>query len=263
MPDSGHLEVGETVKMGYYKQDGIQFKEDMRVIDIVKEIAEVVKLQDGTKISASEFLRQFLFPNEMHYSPVSKLSGGERRRLYLMTVLMKNPNFLILDEPTNDLDIITLNILEDYLSHFNGCVLLVSHDRYFMDKIIEHLFIFEENTVVKDFPGNYSHYIHYKERKEQLEKRTLKKENTVFKENNDISKPVKMSYKEQKEFAQLELEVFQLEEEKKQLEQMLYEGKLNHEEVLKISVRLGEIISLTDTKTERWFYLSQLKEDTI
>ncbi len=264
LPDKGYIDIGETVIMGYYKQDGIQFNEDMRVIDIAKEIAEVVKLNDGTKISASEFLRQFLFTNEMQYTPVSKLSGGERRRLYLMTILIRNPNFLILDEPTNDLDIITLNILEDYLSNFNGCVLLVSHDRYFMDKIVEHLFVFEEHSVVKDFPGNYSQYLTYKERKDVQEKKLEKnKENTLIKEKSNDLKPKKLTYKEQKEYEQLEQDINQLEEEKKQLEEQLYEGKLNHEEVLVKSARMGEVINAIEEKTERWFVLSIAGEKNV
>ena len=156
--DRGKFEVGETVVFGYYKQEGLQFKDDDRVIDIVKNIAEVITLGDGKKFTASQFLNHFLFTHKMQHSPVAKLSGGEKRRLYLLTVLMCNPNFLILDEPTNDLDIIALNVLEDYLKNFSGCLIIVSHDRYFMDKVVDHLFVFEGNGVIKDFPGNYSQY---------------------------------------------------------------------------------------------------------
>jgi len=156
--DSGKYDLGETVVFGYYRQEIMKFKPEHRVIDVIKEIAEVVTLGDGKKFSASQFLQYFLFTPEMQYTKVEKLSGGEKRRLYLMTVLMQNPNFLILDEPTNDLDILTLNVLEDYLMNFPGCLLIVSHDRYFMDKIVEHVFVFDGNGVVKDFPGNYSIY---------------------------------------------------------------------------------------------------------
>jgi len=259
-PDSGTVDIGETVLMGFYQQEGIQFDENQRVIDIAKEIAEVVKMSDGSKVSASEFLKQFLFTAEMQYTPVAKLSGGEKRRLYLMTVLMKSPNFLILDEPTNDLDILTLNVLEDYLNAFSGCVLMVSHDRFFMDKIVEHLFVFEGETVVRDFPGNYTRYLDYKELKEEQAKRLQPKPEKAVKEKAPIDKPKKLTYKEQKEFDTLEAEISQLETEKKHIETILYDGSLNHEEVLEKSNRLGEIMKLMDDKSDRWLELSLITE---
>lgn len=259
-PDSGTVDVGETVLMGYYKQDGIQFNEEQRVIDIAKEIAEVVKMSDGRKVSAGEFLKQFLFTAEMQYTQVAKLSGGERRRLYLMTVLMKSPNFLILDEPTNDLDILTLNVLEDYLTAFNGCVLMVSHDRFFMDKIVEHLFVFEGNTVVRDFPGNYSRYLDYKEIKEEQARKMLPKTEKQGKGKAATELPKKLTYKEQKEFEALETDIAQLETEKKQLEAALYDGSLKHDEILEKSNRMGEVLKLIDEKTDRWMTLSMIVE---
>jgi ATP-binding cassette subfamily F protein uup len=194
-PDSGSIEIGETVVFGYYKQDGIQFDEGKKVLEVVQDIAEVVTLGDGFKMSVSHFLNYFLFPPEVQHSYVSKLSGGELRRLYLCTVLMKNPNFLILDEPTNDLDILTLDILEDYLKSFTGCVLIVSHDRYFMDKIVDHLFVFEGEGVVKDFPGNYSIYRDYEIKKEKKERKEIQAEKPVKQKSVNKEKSKKLSYK--------------------------------------------------------------------
>ena len=260
-PDSGTIDVGETVVFGYYKQDGISFKEDQRVIDIAKEIAEVVIMSSGKKVSASEFLLHFLFTPEMQYTPVGKLSGGERRRLYLMTILMQNPNFLILDEPTNDLDILTLNVLEDYLKHFNGCVLMVSHDRFFMDKIVEHLFVFEGNNVVRDFPGNYSRYLEYKELNELKRKREAAAVNKPAKEKAVREKSNKLSYKEQKEFDDLELEIQQLEIEKTDMETELSSGSLAVKDLIEKSNRLKEILALSESKTDRWLELSEKFEE--
>ncbi|OPZ98423.1 MAG: putative ABC transporter ATP-binding protein YjjK [Bacteroidetes bacterium ADurb.Bin408] len=260
--DAGFIDTGDTVKIGYYRQEGIQFKEEQRVIDIAREIADVIVMSNGNKVSVPEFLRQFLFTNEMQYTPVARLSGGERRRLYLMTVLMKNPNFLILDEPTNDLDILTLNVLEEYLCNFNGCVLMVSHDRYFMDKIVEHLFVFEGETVVKDFPGNYSDYLLYKERKDALARKLQPKPEKIIKEKNTSDKPVKLTYKEQKEYETLETEIALLETEKKQLEEQLSANATDHEKVLALSTRLGEILSLLDQKSDRWLELGMKGEGT-
>ena len=259
-PDSGTVDIGETVQMGFYQQEGIQFDENQRVIDIAKEIAEVVRMSDGSKVSASEFLKQFLFTAEMQYTPVSKLSGGEKRRLYLMTVLMKSPNFLVLDEPTNDLDILTLNVLEEYLNAFNGCVLMVSHDRFFMDKIVEHLFVFEGETVVRDFPGNYTRYLDYKELREEQAKRLQPKSEKAVKEKAPTDKPRKLTYKEQKEYDTLEAEISQLEAEKKHIETILYDGSLQHEEILEKSNRLGEIMKFLDEKSDRWLELSLIIE---
>jgi ATP-binding cassette subfamily F protein uup len=259
-PDSGTIDVGETVSMGYYTQEGISFKEDQRVIDIAKDVAEVVKMSNGNNISVSGFLQYFLFTPEMQYTPIGKLSGGERRRLYLMTVLMKNPNFLILDEPTNDLDIITLNVLEEYLKSFNGCILIVSHDRFFMDKIAEHLFVFEENTVVRDFPGNYTRYLEYKETIEEQNKRNAVKPEQVKKEKPLREKTNKFTFKEQKEFEALELEIQQLENEKTEIEEAFASGTLESQQIVELSKRHEEIIPLIESKTDRWLELSLKKE---
>lgn len=259
-PDKGTIDIGETVSMGYYTQEGIAFNEEQRVSDIIKEIADVVVMSNGNKISSSEFLRQFLFTNEMQFTPVSKLSGGEKRRLYLMTVLMRNPNFLVLDEPTNDLDILTLNVLEDYLINYRGCVLMVSHDRYFTDKIADHLFVFEGDTVVKDFPGNYSQYLAWKERQAAAEKKQAPQKEKPVREKTAQEATKKLTYKEQKEFDTLSREIEALETEKQQLEQALYSENPKHEEVMSASARLGEIIRLLDEKSDRWLELGMLGE---
>ena len=259
-PDSGTIDVGETVSMGYYTQEGISFKEDQRVIDIAKDVAEVVKMNNGNNISVSGFLQYFLFTPEMQYTPIGKLSGGERRRLYLMTVLMKNPNFLILDEPTNDLDIITLNVLEEYLKNFNGCILVVSHDRFFMDKIAEHLFVFEENTVVRDFPGNYTRYLEYKEIVEEQKKLNSVKPEQAKKEKPIKEKPIKLSFNEQRECEALEVEVQQLETEKADIEAAFASGALESQKIVELSKRHEDIISALEIKTDRWLELSLKKE---
>lgn len=258
-PDSGVIEIGETLKIGYYRQDGIQFNEQMRVIDVAQEIAEVVALGDSSKMGVSQFLNYFLFPPEVQYSYVYKLSGGEKRRLYLMTILMQNPNFLILDEPTNDLDIVTLNVLEDYLQNFQGCVLIVSHDRYFMDKLVDHLFVFEGDGVIKDFPGNYSDY---RDHKDQVEKEFAvdqKETRKVVVESEKIkANPKKLSYKEQREFELLGTEIESLENEKKIIEVEINSGTLNNTDLVAKSKRIAEIIKLVDQKSERWLVLSEL-----
>ena len=260
IPDSGSIEVGETISFGYYSQEGMSFDENMKVIDIVREIAEEVSLGNGVVMGASQFLNYFLFPPEVQYSFVYKLSGGEKRRLYLATVLMRNPNFLILDEPTNDLDILTLNVLEEYLQNFRGCVIIVSHDRYFMNKIVDHLFVFEGDGFVSDFPGNYLDYsFHIKEKEKQLKasEKTEKKNdiNTVSAVNSN--KPQKLSYKEQREFEQLTPEIEQLEAELKSLEIELISESLNHEKILEISNKMTEITALIDFKTNRWIELGE------
>ena len=218
-PDSGMVDIGETVRFGYYSQDGLQFDEQMKVIDVVQDIAEVIELGNGKKLTAS----QFLFTPETQHSYVYKLSGGERRRLYLCTILMRNPNFLVLDEPTNDLDIITLNVLEEYLQNFKGCVIVVSHDRYFMDKVVDHLMVFNGQGDIRDFPGNYSDYRDWKEAKAQKEKEAEKpqEEKTARVRLNDKRK---MSFKEKREFEQLEKEIADLETEKAQIEELLCSG---------------------------------------
>lgn len=260
-PDSGKLDQGETVVYGYYRQQGIDFKPGQRVIDVMREIAEVVTLSDGSQLSVVQFLNYFLFTPELQHVPVEKLSGGERRRLYLMTVLMRNPNFLILDEPTNDFDIVTLNVLEEYLSKFGGCLIIVSHDRFFMDKLVDHLFIFEGDGAVYDFPGNYSDYRaslkqqEIEERRNDRQIKTQAVEATVQEPDRTIRK--KLTFRENKELEQLTTEIEKLEKEKSLLETSLYSGTLNAEELVRQSHRIGEIISLIDQKTERWMELNE------
>ncbi|MDR1585510.1 MAG: ABC-F family ATP-binding cassette domain-containing protein [Prevotellaceae bacterium] len=261
-PDSGVFDIGETVVFGYYSQDGLAFDEDMKVIDIVREIAEEVQLGGGRKMSASQFLQHFLFTPETQYNYVHKLSGGEKRRLYLCTVLMQNPNFLVLDEPTNDLDIVTLNILEDYLQAFKGCVIVVSHDRYFMDKIVDHLFVFKGDAEVTDFPGNYSEYREWSELnpsplntpKEDLPKNKNQEEAKV---KNQHQKR-KLSYKEKQELDVLEKEIPELEAEKAEIERLLSSGSSDVEAVVLASTRFAELNELLDEKTMRWLELSEI-----
>ena len=257
-PDSGTLDIGETVRFGYYSQDGLQFDEQMKVIDVVQDIAEVIELGNGKRLTASQFLQHFLFTPETQHSYVYKLSGGERRRLYLCTVLMRNPNFLVLDEPTNDLDIITLNVLEEYLQNFKGCVIVVSHDRYFMDKVVDHLLVFNGQGDIRDFPGNYSDYRDWKEAKAQQEKEVRKsqEEKTARVRLNDKKK---MTYKERLEFEQLEKDVAALEEEKAGIEASLCSGELAVEELTRCSKRLSEVNDLIDEKTMRWLELSEIE----
>ena len=257
-PDGGTIDIGETVRFGYYSQDGLQFDEQMKVIDVVQDIAEVIELGNGKKLTASQFLQHFLFTPETQHSYVCKLSGGERRRLYLCTVLMRNPNFLVLDEPTNDLDIITLNVLEEYLQSFKGCVIVVSHDRYFMDKVVDHLLVFNGQGDIRDFPGNYSDYRDWKEAKAQKEKEAEKpqEEKTARVRLNDKRK---MSFKEKREFEQLEKEIAQLEAEKVQIEELLCSGTLSVDELTDKSKRLPEVNELIDEKTMRWLELSEIE----
>jgi ABC transport system ATP-binding/permease protein len=260
-PDSGRIEQGETVVYGYYEQQRLEFDSGQRVIDILKEIAEYVTLADGKQLSVSQFLNHFLFTPEMQYVRVDKLSGGEKRRLYLMTVLMRNPNFLVLDEPTNDFDIVTLNVLEDYLAAFGGCLIIVSHDRFFMDKLVDHLFIFEGEGEVYDFPGNYSDYRATLKAQESASNRNDKEnapKNTFSKPevNQDAGKR-KLSFREKKELEQLTIEIEELEKEKSLLETEISSGTINHEELLDKSNRLGELIAEIDQKSDRWLELSE------
>ena len=257
-PDSGYFEIGETVNFGYYSQEGMQFDESMKVIDAVTRIAEVVVFDEKTKYTASQFLQLFLFSPTDQQKFIHKLSGGEKRRLYLATVLIKKPNFLILDEPTNDLDIITLEILEDYLSKFKGCVIIVSHDRFFMDKTIDHLFIFEGNGVIKDFPGNYSDYREWKTIKEKEENQKLKTENTTKQDidRKQREKSNKMTFKEKREFEQLEKEISELNSEKSQIESLFQNGA-DSDEIIQKSQRYEEIKNLLDEKEMRWLELSE------
>jgi len=257
-PDKGTIDIGETVRFGYYSQDGLQFDDQMKVIDVVQEIAEVIELGDGKKLTASQFLQHFLFTPETQHSYVYKLSGGERRRLYLCTVLMRNPNFLVLDEPTNDLDIITLNVLEDYLVNFKGCVIVVSHDRYFMDKVVDHLLVFNGQGDIRDFPGNYSDYRDWSEAKKLKEKEAEKpkEDKTARVRTNDKRK---MSFKEKMELAQIEKDMEELEQEKADLESDLCSGSLPSDVLVEKSKRIAEIINLIDDKTMRWLELSEIE----
>jgi len=259
-PDKGEFDIGETVRFGYYSQDGLMFDEQMKVIDVVQNIAEVIDLGNGNPLTASQFLQHFLFPPEKQHNYVYKLSGGEKRRLYLCTVLITNPNFLVLDEPTNDLDIMTLNILEEYLQSFKGCVIVVSHDRYFMDKVVDHLLAFSGNAQLKDFPGNYSQYREWKELQEAVQKEALPdkvKETKPKNENPVKEEKKKLSFKEKREFEELDDLIPKLEAEKAQLETELSSGNLSSDELISKSNRISQLIEEIDEKTMRWMELSE------
>lgn len=256
--DSGTLDIGETVRFGYYSQDGLQFNEQMKVIDVITAIAEVIELGNGKRLTASQFLQHFLFTPETQHSYVYKLSGGERRRLYLCTVLMKNPNFLVLDEPTNDLDIVTLQVLEEYLKNFKGCVIVVSHDRYFMDKVVDHLLVFKGQGDIRDFPGNYSDYRDWKLARAEHEKEAAKpkEEKTQRVRLNDKRR---LTFKERKEMEQLETEIATLEDEKKSIEEALCSGTLSVDELTEKSKRLPLLNDELDEKSMRWLELSEIE----
>ena len=258
--DSGQIDKGETIVYGYYTQLGLKLDEDKRVIEVVRDIAEVIPQPDGSQLSPIQFLQLFNFPPKQQHAYVSTLSGGEKRRLYLLTILIKNPNFLILDEPTNDLDLDTLNTLEMFLSNYQGCVLVVTHDRYFMDKVVDHIFVFEGNGIISDFNGNYQDYrlvaIEREKEVKALEKADKEKKQTPIRV---ISQKVKMSYKEQIEYKQLETDIETLESEKSSLEQRLNNGILDHGKLLEISNRIGELTNNIDEKSIRWLELSELE----
>lgn len=258
--DSGRVIPGETLSIGYYRQDGISFNEGDKMIDIITKIAEIIEMADGKKVSASQFLNIFHFPPEVQHTPIGRLSGGEKRRLYLLTVLIKNPNFLILDEPSNDLDLLTLNRLEEFLLNFKGCLIMVSHDRYFMDKLVDHLFIFEGNGKIKDYNGKYSNYRAEVELKE-AEELELKKAEESNSKNSDRKKEtnrkVKLSYNEKREYEALEMEIEELETEKSQLEESLNNNPSDIEEITKISERMSEVLELLDDKMMRWLELDE------
>lgn len=257
-PDSGTLDIGETVRFGYYSQDGLKFDEQMKVIDVITDIAEVIELGNGKRLTASQFLQHFLFTPETQHSYVYKLSGGERRRLYLCTVLMKNPNFLVLDEPTNDLDIVTLQVLEEYLQNFKGCVIVVSHDRYFMDKVVDHLLVFKGQGDIRDFPGNYSDYREWKAAKAEHDKEKEKpKEEKI--QRVRLNDRRRMTFKERKEFEQLEKDIAALEAEKKNIEEALCSGTLGVDELTEKSKRLPKLEEELDEKTMRWLELSEIE----
>ena len=252
LPDSGKINVGETIIYGYFNQKGLSLKEDKRVIEVLKDIAEVIIMSDGRKITASQLLEHFMFPSKMQYTYVSKLSGGEKRRLYLLTVLMKNPNFLILDEPTNDLDLLTLNKLEEFLLDFKGCLILVSHDRYFMDKLTEHLFIFKGNGVIKDEYSSYSEYRLKSNRINNEEKKIQKQEADVI-----DPKQKKLSFEEKKELKSLEKQIKKLEIEKKTMEDIFKDPKLSYELMLEKSNELEKLNFSLDKKLLRWMELEE------
>ena len=259
-PDSGKFDIGETVKFGYFSQEGLKFNEQQKVIDIIKDIAEYIDLGGGKHMTASQFLQHFMFTPEQQHNYVYKLSGGEKRKLYLCTVLMHNPNFLVLDEPTNDLDIQTLQVLEEYLQDFPGCVIIISHDRYFMDKIIDHLLVFEGQGRIKDFPGNYTQYREWASLQPQEKAPTASnsKEDSDPKKNYRNDTKRKLSYKEKREFEQLEEEIIQLEEEQKALEDALSGSELSVEEITEKSKRLASLKNELDEKSFRWLELSEL-----
>ena len=268
-PDSGKIVVGETVRFGYFSQDGMKFDDQMKVIDVVRNVAEYVDLGGGRHLSAMQFLQHFMFSPKEQQNYVYKLSGGERRRLYLCTVLMKNPNFLVLDEPTNDLDIVTLQILEDYLKQFKGCVIVVSHDRYFMDKVVDHLLVFQGQGDVRDYPGNYTQYREWKEEKMRFEReqQNQQKKDTAknIQGNAKTEKPRsehkrKLTYKERMELQTVEADIACLEEEKMQLEEALCSGALSVDELTEKSIRLPQLNAELDEKMMRWMELSEIGE---
>ena len=264
-PDEGHIVIGETVRFGYFSQEGIKFDDQLKVIDAVRDIAEYVDMGNGRHLSASQFLQHFMFTPEQQHNYIYKLSGGERRKLYLCTILMRNPNFLVLDEPTNDLDIVTLQILEEYLQDFPGCVIIVSHDRYFMDKVVDHLLVFKGEGEVKDFPGNYTQYRQW-QALESVE--SSKSGLSGAQDDRNASKSAKpmrdgikrkMTFKEKREFEQLEKGIDDLEKEKKQIEQALSSGTISVDEITTLSKRLPLLNDELDAKSMRWLELSEIQ----
>jgi ATP-binding cassette subfamily F protein uup len=275
LPDSGKVNIGETVIFGNYSQQGLQIKDNLRVIEFVKNIAENFPLASGGSLSASQFLNLFLFPPDQQYTYVSSLSGGEKRRLHLLSILFRNPNFLVLDEPTNDLDLPTLGVLENFLSEFAGCLLIVSHDRYFMDRLVDHLFVFEGDGLVKDFPGNYSQYRisleqNITEEGDKVQGTRHKEQGTSSKEpeisnqqpaTSNQHPPRRLSYKEKREFELLEKEIADLNGEKGIITQKFNDGNVPYEELQQLSQRIGEVSTLLDMKEMRWLELSEMTEN--
>ena len=261
--DEGHIVIGDTVRFGYFSQEGLQFNEQQKVIDVITDIADYVDLGSGRKLSASQLLQYFLFTPEQQYNYVYKLSGGERRKLYLCTVLMRNPNFLVLDEPTNDLDIVTLQILEEYLQDFPGCVIVVSHDRYFMDKVVDHLLVFKGQGEIKDFPGNYTQYREWASLEDSSRESRLSRESRDSRETSKSSyrhdDRRRLSYKEKREMEQLEKDIAALEEEKKQIEEALCGGTTSVDEITAMSKRLPQLNEELDEKSMRWLELSEVE----
>ena len=255
-PDDGRIVVGDTIKFGYFSQDGLQFDPDKKVIDIITDIADYIDMGQGKHMSASQLLRYFLFTNEQQQNYVSKLSGGEKRKLYLCTVLMKNPNFLVLDEPTNDLDIITLQILEEYLAEFPGCVIVISHDRYFMDKVIDHLLVFKGGGEIQDFPGNYSQYREWSRLATKADDTTKKISKPKADYHNEVKR--KLTYKEKMEMAQLEIDIERLESEKKEIETLLCGADVSVDKITEMAKRLPLLNEELDEKSMRWLELSEI-----
>lgn len=258
--DKGKTVIGETVVFGYYSQELIQVPDDFKVIDVVKEIAEYIPLEKGRQLSAAQLLERFLFPRDMHYQFVSKLSGGEKRRLKLLRVLMSNPNFLILDEPTNDLDIFVMSVLEEYLRNFQGCLIVVSHDRYFMDKMVDHLFVFEGQGKVKDIVGNYTDFRKVKQDEKRETKQEVKEIRSEKSEDATIKSKSKLSFKEKEEFNKIEAELESLEEAKKTLSHILSSGNLSGEDILRKGEELGKVMAEIEKKTNRWLTLSEFQQ---
>jgi ATP-binding cassette subfamily F protein uup len=260
-PDEGRIVIGDTVRFGYFSQEGLQFNEQQKVIDVVRDIAEYVDLGGGKKLSASQLLQYFLFTNDQQYNYVYKLSGGERRKLYLCTVLMQNPNFLVLDEPTNDLDIVTLQILEEYLQDFPGCVIVVSHDRYFMDKVVDHLLVFKGQGDVKDFPGNYTQYREWASLEENKTSSPSSTSSTSITSKSSYRHDDrrKLSYKEKREMEQLEKDIAALEAEQHQIEEALCGGTTSVDEITAMSKRLPVLKDELDEKSLRWLELSEIE----
>lgn len=261
--DSGKINIGDTVIFGNYNQQGLVVKEDVRIIEFVKNIAEHFPLADGTKVSAAQFLQLFLFPPEKQYTYISKLSGGEKRRLHLLSILFRNPNFLVLDEPTNDLDLPTLSILEDFLQEYQGCIIIVSHDRYFMDKLVDHLFVFEGGGEVRDFPGNYTQFREWEKEESRSQKQEAAAPATSVSKETPVAeapKARKLSYKEKRELELLEQEIAKLETEKKTIDEKLSSGSLPYEELEPLTRRVGEVIQLLDEKGMRWLELSEMEQ---
>lgn len=259
-PDSGRFDIGDTVRFGYFSQEGLKFNEQQKVIDVIKDIAEYIDLGGGKHMTASQFLQYFMFTAQQQQNYVYKLSGGEKRKLYLCTVLMRNPNFLVLDEPTNDLDIQTLQVLEEYLQDFPGCVIVVSHDRYFMDKVVDHLLVFKGNGDIKDFPGNYTQFREWQKLQsetEQTPKPVVTEENKERNRNRNQEKK-KLSYKEKQEYERLEKEISQLEAEQREIEQNLCSGELPIDKITEYSIRLPILKEELDEKSMRWLELSEI-----
>jgi ATP-binding cassette subfamily F protein uup len=270
-PDSGRFDIGDTVRFGYFSQEGLQFDEQQKVIDVVKDIAEYIDMGGGKHLTASQFLQHFMFTPEQQHNYVYKLSGGERRKLYLCTVLMKNPNFLVLDEPTNDLDIVTLQILEEYLQDFPGCVIVVSHDRYFMDKVVDHLLVFKGEGVIQDFPGNYTQYRQWSQLQPsepasgartgaagKTNKTSAASSSNTAASDGACNGKRKLTYKEKRELEQLEKDIEALEAEKKQIEEALCGGTTSVDEITKMSKRLPVLNDELDEKSMRWLELSEI-----